>query len=653
MPRRARYLVPRGLPRRGEFIAACAVLLVLAHAVFAQLTLVVAVVCYLIGKLTRWRSQWLLAPAMTGLVWTLAAGPRVAAAGFAAGPAHILGYLSAPGHELDHVLRPVGAYAGASGWLFRQLPLALLAGCAEAGLALWLSWLHTDEWDLPRPRPGLLLALRRLLLIRRIRGGGLVTRDGACLGIAPDDGARVGLSWSEVSGGVLVCGSVAPDPLITSFQLVHAALRRRKPVLTVDLTADPAVPRLLAGACAAAGIPLRAFGVTVPGAQAACYDPFRLGPPSHRAELVAGMLSWDGAASQHRRGCVAYLEDVFELLDAAPGDPRVPVLDEVLHLLNPGALRARARHVPDVYARRVVLAERTGVSASLIDAEPATTARLAAGLRALRASEAGRWLRQPVGGQLSPIDLGQVVSSRTAALFRVAPAADAAANGAAANGTAATPDCGAMLTRLVCHDLLALDARLRGIGVDGDGLVWLTGCEALDEQTLAALIAAGAAAGLPVVATTSATRAAAELAELPNALVVHRVSEPGAARRLAAVAAPRLLPAAGRPASGPASGQLAGGPVPAGPVPAGPVPAGPVPAGPLSGGPQPAPVPVPGHGPGQGVEVPAVVSAEDIATLGEAEFVLAVARPRRIVPRALAVRPRELTVRPRDPGRPG
>src|SRR5581483_847781 len=213
-------------------------------------------------------------------------------------------------------------------------------------------------------------------------------------------------------------------------------------------------------------------------------------------------------------------------------------------------------------------------------------------LRALRASEAGRWLRQPVGGQLSPIDLGQVVSSRTAALFRVAPAADAAANGAAANGTAATPDCGAMLTRLVCHDLLALDARLRGIGVDGDGLVWLTGCEALDEQTLAALIAAGAAAGLPVVATTSATRAAAELAELPNALVVHRVSEPGAARRLAAVAAPRLLPAAAPPASGPASGQLAGGPVPAGPVPAGPGPAGPVPAGPLSGGPQPAPVPV-------------------------------------------------------------
>lgn len=616
MPRQARYLLPRGLPRRGEFIAACAVVLILAHAVFAQLTLIVAVVLYLTGKLTRWRSPWLLGPAAVGTLWTLAVGPRVAAAGFAAGPARILRYLGAPGHQLGHILRPAAAYSDAGGWLFRQLPLALLAGCAEAGVALWLSWLHTDEWNLPQPRPGLLVALRRVVMTRRIRSGGMVTRDGACLGVAPHDGMRVTLSWPEVSGGVLVCGSAAPDPLTTSFQLVHAALRRRKPVLAVDLTADPAVPRLLADACVAAGIPLRAFGAAVTGAQPACYDPFRHGPPSHRAALVAGMLSWDGTGSQYRRGCVAYLEDVFELLDAAPGDPRVPVLDEVLHLLNPGALLARARHVPDVYPRRAVLADRTGVSASLIDAEPATTAQLAASLRALRTSEPGRWLRQPIGGHLVPIDLGQVVSSRTAVLFRVvapvAPAANAAATAPVANGAVAA-DCGAMLTRLVCQDLLGLGARLRGIGVDGDGLVWLTGCEGIDAQTLADLMSAGAAAGLPVVATTSSARAAAELAELPNALVLHRVSEPAAARRLAAVAAPRLLPAP----------ELL-------PVP----------------GSAPAPESVPGHGPGQGVEMPAVLSAEDLATLAEGEFALSVARPRRIVPRALAVRTRE-------PGRRG
>ena len=58
------------------------------------------------------------------------------------------------------------------------------------------------------------------------------------------------------------------------------------------------------------------------------------------------MLSWDGPGRQYRRSCVAYLEDVFELLDAAPGDPRVPVLDDVIHLLNPVAMRARMEYVP-------------------------------------------------------------------------------------------------------------------------------------------------------------------------------------------------------------------------------------------------------------------------------------------------------------------
>jgi hypothetical protein len=43
MPRRARYLIPRGLPRRGEIVAVCAVLIVLAHVVFAQLTIVLAI----------------------------------------------------------------------------------------------------------------------------------------------------------------------------------------------------------------------------------------------------------------------------------------------------------------------------------------------------------------------------------------------------------------------------------------------------------------------------------------------------------------------------------------------------------------------------------------------------------------------------------
>ena len=86
MPRRARYLVPRGLPYRGEVLAACVVAVVLAHVLFAQLTMVVAAAVFLTTRVTRWRLSWLLVPVAVAVAWTLAAGPRSAAAGFAAGP---------------------------------------------------------------------------------------------------------------------------------------------------------------------------------------------------------------------------------------------------------------------------------------------------------------------------------------------------------------------------------------------------------------------------------------------------------------------------------------------------------------------------------------------------------------------------------------
>jgi hypothetical protein len=533
MPRRARYLVPKGLPRRGEILAACVVAAVLAHLLFAQLTLVLAVVFALTTRATRWRLSWLMVPAAVGLGWTLAVGPRAAAAGFAAGPAKVAGYLGAAGHQLNHVLHFTGAFAGIGSWLPRQLPLALIAGAAEAAVIGWLSWLHTDEVNVPQARPGLLVAARRAAVRRAIRAGGVVTRDGSCLGVAPGSGARVTLPWSETTGGVSVCGSAAQDVLGVSFQLVHAAVRRRKPVFVVDRAADPSLPGRLAAVCAAAGVPLRVFGdpAAARGDPAgawirpACYEPFRHGDPGQRTALVTAMVSWDGPGSQYRRSCVAYLQDVFELIDAAPGDPRVPVLDEVIHLLNPTAMRARMEHVPASYPRRDALAERTRVSVSLLHAEPATTAALARQLRELRESAFGRWLRPSGRDQAADIDLGRTVTERGVVLFRLGGAPQAAV--------------AAMLTRLVCQDLLTAGAALRGIGVGGDGIVWLAECGAMPRGSVTELIARGPAAGLPVLAATTSPPVAAELAELTNVVVAHRMEDEAAPRSLGGLPALR------------------------------------------------------------------------------------------------------------------
>lgn len=533
MPRRARYLVPRGLPRRDEILAVCMVLAIGTHLLFAQLTFVFAVLFHLTTKATRWRLSWLAIPAAAGLAWA-ATGPRAAVAGYTAGAARVAGYLSDSGHQAEHLLHVTGAFAGIGTWLPRQLPLALLAGAAEAALAGWLSWLHTDEGDLRPARPGLIAAARRAATVRAIRAGGVVAGDGGCLGIAAGSGARITLSWAEAAGSVSVCGSAASDVLTTGFQLVHAAIRRRKPVLVVDHTADPALAAQLAAVCAAAGVPLLVFG---PGgtahARAACYEPFRHGSPAQRAALITAMLSWDGPGRQYRRSCLSYLDDVFELLDAAPGDPRVPVLDDVLHLLNPVALQARMEYVPAGYPRREVLAERIRVSASLITAEPATIAGPSRQLRELRESPFGRWLRPSPDSPAADIGLRRAIAGRAVVLFRL--------GGPPAAGIPA------MLGRLICQDLLRAGAAPGGIpgdgtsGAGGDGLIWLSECAALPRQAVTSLIARGRPAGLPVLAATTSAPVAAELADLVNVVIAHRMVNGAAASRLSAAADPATL----------------------------------------------------------------------------------------------------------------
>jgi hypothetical protein len=379
MPRRARHLIPLDLPHRREVVAACAVLLVVAHLLVAQLTLGLALAFTVIGRASRWRLWWLTWPAAAGLAWALVVGPAQAADGFAAGSAHVLDYLGQgqPAQRLGH---PLAAFAGTASWLPRQLPIALISGAAEAAVIGWLGWLHTDETAVPRRRPGAVAAIRAGLTASLIRSGAVVTREGCALGVDPATGAAVDLRWREIAGGVLVVGTVAPEVTVTALQVVHAALRRRKPLIVIDPSADAAIAGALSAACAATGTRLRS--------------------------------------------------------PAADG-------------------------------------------------------------------------------------LGQVVRERSAALLRVG-SPEAAVRACAAIG--------------------ALGENLRRIGVDGDGLVWIPGCDSLPPAALVPLISAGGAVGLPLLMTTTSAAVARELAGLVGVVLIHRLADPTAAAELAALAGPRRPP---------------------------------------------------------------------------------------------------------------
>jgi hypothetical protein len=521
MPRPGRYLIPGDVPRRGELIAVCAVLAVVAHLLFAQLALILAVVFVIITRISRWRPAWLAVPAAIGLVWVLAIGPAQAAAGFGQGPAQIAAYLGGVGQHPGRLGHLGAAYAGIGHWLPRQFPLALILAAAEAAIAAWLSWLHTDEWKLPGYRPGLITWCRRAYLTRFISSGGVVTRDGACLGLDAGTGWRVAVSWTEVSGGVLCAGSPGSGTTTTSFQIVHAAIRRRKPVIAVDLDGSRTLAESFGALCEATSTPLYQF----PGETSRYYDPLRAGEPPRRTALVMGMVDWTSTSDQYRRSCAAYLTDLFAVADAAPGDPRTPTLDEVVHLLSPAALRARVEHVPGYHPRRQALGERVKVSAGLLESDPRAVAALAEQLSELRASPLGRWLAPAPGPR---VDLGRVVRDRAVALFSV----DAAAQGRAAT----------TLASLVAHDVLAVCSELRRIGVPGDGLVWFDQCGGLSPAALSDLISRGEAAGLPALLTATAAARVQALADEVNVVVLHRLTDPAVAERFAGLSGEKFAP---------------------------------------------------------------------------------------------------------------
>jgi hypothetical protein len=255
VPRRARHLIPDGVPRRVELIAACAVTILLAHLLLAQLTLLLALVFALVSKATRWRLGWLAWPALAGLAWTIAVGPGDAIAGFTAGPSAILWHLGG-GRLGGGTAQPLAGFAGAQHWLPRQFPLALVGGAAEAALLGWLDWVHTDEWAVPPSRPGLIAGARRVIAARTIRAGGVVTREGCALGVVQATGAVAELRWAEAEQGALVVGAAARDVALAGLQVAHAALRRRKPVIVLDPGGDDGIARSLGAACLATGTPL-------------------------------------------------------------------------------------------------------------------------------------------------------------------------------------------------------------------------------------------------------------------------------------------------------------------------------------------------------------------------------------------------------------
>ncbi len=376
-PQRSVAVDPANVSRGGEVAAALATAALLGQLLFAQLTLVVAVILVLFGRATRWRPHWLVVPATAGLAWMLAEGTDPALAGFVAGPRSLAMALVHRGR----LTRFAAVVGGAGHWLPGQLPLALLAGTAEAGLLLWLGWRGaapaSQAW-----RRGLIAMLRRRANVAALSAGQTVTAEGWSAGVETGSGRRATISWTEAEHGVLASGARVAEPVQASLSAVCAALHRRKGLLVLDLAGNAPVCDLVAG------LSRSLAGVTA--------SPLPAGPAAGRAASFGqAVLRREIVLVPAGGSGVAAMADLAGVLSRMA---ELRLRGDALAWINGfGAEHAAALR------ELIALGPQTGLSVLLSTANPAAAASLAEAVDVIIAAgpmhhELSRWLAGDLSG---------------------------------------------------------------------------------------------------------------------------------------------------------------------------------------------------------------------------------------------------------------
>jgi len=281
--------------RRGELAAGLAAVAVLAQLALAPVTLLIAGLLVLAGRVSRWQLAWLLFPALGGACWLAVSGLPATAHALTAGASRLMAGELAVGVHPGRLLHPAAAFAGSGRWLPDELPLIVLAGTAEAAIVLWLGT--------PGRRPGLVAVLRRRSARAALAAGHTVTASGCAIGLDSRSGRLAAVSWAQAERGVLLAGSDPVELDQIGLAIACAAVRRRKAVLVLDLSAVRACSeragfdRRGAGICAQVGRLAERVGVPE-----ACIGSVADRARSEPGSKASGAVSLNGAFGRAIRG---------------------------------------------------------------------------------------------------------------------------------------------------------------------------------------------------------------------------------------------------------------------------------------------------------------------------------------------------------------
>lgn len=382
------------------------------------------------------RLSWKVIAGTTGIygaLWLLLGGAQHSA---------ILNYFR-PWRDIIRAVRDgvIGSTLAAEwpGWLLAQAPLSLLLGGIGATVFSWWKWFRRPSWE-PNDRvPGPLDVWRRKRVIASIASDTDGPNNGITLGFT-HWGKKIVQLDTEAAGHTFVAGGTGAGKTTTMLIGIRDAIRRREPVIFIDLKGAADVPEQLAQWSARYGRKFLHWTIQNPREPyrgpadgPAFYDPIGRGDPSRRKDLLIGSQKWD--VEYYKTVVANYLQIAFQVADRTSPEG-VDSFSDITELLNYDVLIQRARTLIDASVLDrdgiMMLEERVPWDAlipyvtdpeiqALLEAVHHTThgldkneqelsaiRNMRARLQILTRSTAGHWLRKSPNGDRN-IDLRRVV----------------------------------------------------------------------------------------------------------------------------------------------------------------------------------------------------------------------------------------------------
>jgi hypothetical protein len=335
-------------------------------------------------------------------------------------------------------------------------------------------------------------------------------------------GRPVALGEDELSAHGLILGASGAGKTTTLVTILSDRIRRRLPVVAIDMKGSPTFARDLATAATAAGRPIKVW--TLDGG--AHWNPLAHGNPT---ELKDKLIATERFTEPHyQRAAERYVQTVLQVLGHAHSG-RAPALAEVVALMDPRRLAATLRGL-DVPIRDRVQDYIAGLTHDQLSAIRGLQTRLAV----LTESDTAPYLTVPAepGGDRA-IDLREALRGPDVVVFSL--------------NSSKYGKLAAQIGTLVVQDLVAasgdrLIERSHGRSLD-QAVIAIDEFSALGADHVIALLARGRESGMTVLVATQELadleRAAAGLRDqvlgVTAVKIAHRQEVPGSAQTIAQI----------------------------------------------------------------------------------------------------------------------